>query len=419
MVVQKQLSTFDYDEILLLGDLERCKLLIDNAPDKEIVDKLEEIRGKGRDDYPVVAMWNSMLIMPLVECNTIARLRRELSRNRDLRIMCGFDEEGAHLGKHKLVPPQKAYTNLLNNLQTIEPMLKNCFNELRQFMYDNLNEFGKEVGEDGKIFSSQANAPSKRENPDGRSETDADFTFKESYYKDTDGTTKVKKTKYFGFRVHILGEVNYELPIEYTVTSASKGEREQFKKHIEMLPEELRNKIKSASADKGYDSKELIQFLKNKGISPVIDICNHWSSDEKTKQYKDTDIVYNYKGEVFFVNDKSELLPLKYKGYDKTRETLRYSLGEKIYSIDINEDSRVFTPIARDSIKWQRIYNKRTALERINGRLDRDFNLEENKVRGLGKATVMIDIMMIGMLSMAKGHILSGRPEKVRCLKTL
>ncbi len=30
-------------------------------------------------------------------------------------------------------------------------------------------------------------------------------------------------------------------------------------------------------------------------------------------------------------------------------------------------------------------YNKRTALERINGRMDRDFNLENNRVRGLKK----------------------------------
>ena len=90
-----------------------------------------------------------------------------------------------------------------------------------------------------------------------------------------------------------------------------------------------------------------------------------------------------------------------------------------IYSIDVNYDTRVFTPIARDSKKWQRIYNKRTALERINGRLDRDFNLENNKVRGLKKATVMIDIMMIGMLAMAKGHIINNHPENVRKLKTI
>ena len=66
----------------------------------------------------------------------------------------------------------------------------------------------------------------------------------------------------------------------------------------------------------------------------------------------------------------------------------------------------------------QRIYNKRTSLERINGRLDRDFNLENHKVRGLKKATVLIDIMMIGMLAMAKGHIINKQEEKIRYLKS-
>ena len=67
--------------------------------------------------------------------------------------------------------------------------------------------------------------------------------------------------------------------------------------------------------------------------------------------------------------------------------------------------------IARNSKKWQRLYNKRTAVERVNGRLDRDFNLENHKVRGLKKATVLIDIMMISMLAMAKGHIINKQEE--------
>ena len=44
---------------------------------------------------------------------------------------------------------------------------------------------------------------------------------------------------------------------------------------------------------------------------------------------------------------------------------------------------------------------------------------ENNKVRGLKKATVMIDIMMIGMLAMAKGHIINNHPENIRKLKTI
>ena len=418
MKIITQLSTFDYEEITILGDLERCKLLIDNVPDEKIIDKLYEIRGKGRNDYPIEAVWNSMLIAQLIECSTIAQLRRELSRNRDLRKLCGFNDADFYYGKRKLIPPAKAYTNIEKNLEKIEPMLKDCFNELRAFMYENLNNFGVEVSEDGKIFSSLAKSPCKDEIADGRSEKDADYTFKEIYYKDNAGVTKIKRTRYFGFRIHLLCDANYELPIEYTVTKASIDEDKELIKHINVLSVELRERIKVLMADKGYDSTKLITFLKENGISPVIDIQNHWAKDEKTKQYKETDIVYTYDGKVSIVLDNGKLESLKYLGYDKVRNTLRYGYKDKIYSIDISYDERVFTPIARDSNKWEKLYNKRTASERVNGRLDRDFNLENRKVRGLKKATVLIDIMLIGMLAMAKGHILNKQVDKIRCLKT-
>ena len=410
---------FDYSEIEILGDLERCKLLIENVPDEKIVEELIKIRGKGRNEYPVVAVWNSILIMPLLECSSVEQLRRELSRNRDLRKICGFNDYDYYFGKNKLVPPPKAYSNMFKNLKEIEPLLKECFNELREFMYENLKDFGKDTGEDGKIFLSKAKGLNKNgEKSDSRCDMDADYTIKENYYKDPKtGESKVKKTTYFGYRYHLLADVNYELPIEYTITKASKTEREQLKEHIKMLDIEKVEKIATLSADKGYDGEDVITFLQSKGIKPIIDIRNHWR--EETKQYKDTDLIYTYDGKVSIVEDNGDIVPLKYLGYDKVKNTLRYQYKNKVYSIDINYDKRIFTEVARDSKKWHKLYNKRTALERINGRMDRDFNLENHKVRGLKKATVMIDIMMIGMMAMAKGHIINNQPENIRKLKTV
>ncbi len=421
MKIIPQITIFDYSEIEILGDLERCKLLIENVPDEKIINKLLEIRGKGRNDYPVIPVWNSLLIMPLLECSTAEQLRRELSRNRDLRKICGFNDYDYFFGKNKLVPPSKAYTNMLKNLKKIEPLLKECFYELRNFMYESLKDFGKDVGEDGKIFSSRAKGPNKNGDPkDSRCDMDADYTIKENYYKDPKtGETKVKKKTYFGYRYHLLADVNYELPIEYTVTKASVSEKKELKKHINMLDIKLKDKIETLTADKGYDSQDMISYLKSNEIKPVIDIRNLWKDGEATKQYKDTNIVYTYDGKVSIVNEDGEIEALKYLGYDKVKNTLRYGHNNKVYSIDISYDERIFTPIARDSKKWERKYNKRTALERINGRMDRDFNLENNRVRGIKKATVMIDMMMIGMLAMAKGHLIDKHPDKIRCLKSI
>lgn len=419
MKIISQLSVFDYKEIEILGDLERCKLLINNVPDEKIINKLYEIRGKGRNDYPIEAVWNSLLITPLLECSSINQLRRELSRNRDLRKICGFNDADYYYGKCKLVPPPKAYSNMIKNLKKIEPMLKDCFNELRQFMYDNLKDFGINTGEDGKIFSSRAKEYNKNGNiNDARCDMDADYTIKETYYKDKDGITQVKKKTYFGYRVHILADTRYELPIEYTVTKASVSEKKELLKHINMLSKELRDKVETLSADKGYDDIKVIDGLREYGIKAIIDIRNQWKSGETTKQYKNTEIVYTYDGKVGIIDNKGIFNQLKYLGYDKVKETLRYTDGRKVYSIEIKEDRRVFTEVARDSIKWKRLYKGRTALERINGRLDRDFNLENHRVRGLKKAKVIIDIMMIGMLSMAKGHIINKEEEKIRCLKS-
>lgn len=51
-------------------------------------------------------------------------------------------------------------------------------------------------------------------------------------------------------------------------------------------------------------------MLKEKGIVPIIDICNKWKDGEETHPYKNTQLVYNYKGDVFYVPDKGEQIKL-------------------------------------------------------------------------------------------------------------
>ena|GEM_PF-6163363 len=94
----------------------------------------------------------------------------------------------------------------------------------------------------------------------------------------------------------------------------------------------------------------------------MIDIRNCWKDGEKTRQYKDTDIVYNAYGEVFhydFVqvidNETGETkrkwvsVKMKYEGYDRQKNCLRYSHRGKTHKIYVSHDERIFLPIARDS----------------------------------------------------------------------
>jgi len=82
MAIIPQKTLFRWNEIEELGDLERLDLVIKNMPDEELMVILEEERGiRGRDDYPIRAMWNSILAGVLFQHVSIESLRRELSRN--------------------------------------------------------------------------------------------------------------------------------------------------------------------------------------------------------------------------------------------------------------------------------------------------------------------------------------------------
>jgi hypothetical protein len=61
MAIIRQQKLFGWEEIEELGDLERLRLVIEHMPDEELMLVLESERARGRDDYPIRGVWNSVL----------------------------------------------------------------------------------------------------------------------------------------------------------------------------------------------------------------------------------------------------------------------------------------------------------------------------------------------------------------------
>ena len=126
-----------------------------------------------------------------------------------------------------------------------------------------------------------------------------------------------------------------------------------------------------------------------------------------------TNIVYNYKGKVYYITDSGKEIELLYKSYDKSRDSQRYGFHPKyddkrIFRIPLKTDPRIFTKVARNSKKWKRLYKKRTSIERVNGRIDRDFQFEKHTIRGLKKMKMFLTVTFIIQLTLAKAKIESG-----------
>ena len=123
---------------------------------------------------------------------------------------------------------------------------------------------------------------------------------------------------------------------------------------------------------------------------------------------------------------------MAYGGFEKDRGTLKYRCpaehygyeckGERVcpvgkaVRIPLGEDRRVFTPLARSGYKWKSVYKKRTAVERVNSRLDVSFGFEQHYIRGLKKMKLRCSVAMCIMLAMALGRIKEKQKEYMRSL---
>ena len=173
-IIQKKL--FGWKEIEELGDLERLKLVLKYLPDEELMVEMEKERKKGRDEYPVRAVWNSILAGVIYEHKSVESLRRELKRNGQLRELCGFEiEKGI-----RSVPGSWVYSRFLRNLMKHEGEIEGIFDKLVEKLKEELVDFGKYLAIDGKAIESHANGKRRKEYEvediaDGRRDIDADW----------------------------------------------------------------------------------------------------------------------------------------------------------------------------------------------------------------------------------------------------
>jgi hypothetical protein len=426
---------FTWKEVEARSDLERLMLVLEHLPDEGLMEKLEKQRKWGRDDYPIRSVWNSVLAGIVYQHASVDSLRRELLRNGELRGVCGFDP---HKGSGA-VPPPWVYTRFLKLLFRYKEEIEGMFDRLVDELKGLLSDLGCSVAVDSKAVNS-AGRPLKKTEEDGRRDTDADWGKKVYRGQREDGTLWEKVVKWFGYKIHLLVDTKYEMPISYEVTRASASDTKHLlplvdgvkKKHLEIYQD-----IDMAATDKGYDSEDNCRRLYDEhGIKPVIDIRRMWR-DKETRLLdpnRSDNIVYDEGGAVYCICPKTgEQRQMSYGGFEKDRMALKYVCPMKAYGltckgseqcvhamkserVSMEIDRRIFTPIARSSYAWKREYNKRTAVERVNSRLDVSFGFERHFIRGLQKMEIRVALALCVMLAMAVGRIKGQRQELMRSL---
>lgn len=428
-------SLFPAPEFSAPSDLGHLQRLLDILPDKPLIQALNAThKGGGRTPgFDAHVLWRILVAGIFFRHRYVAGILAELLRNAPLRDVCG-------LGL-KPVPKDYQMSRFMGRLVKQQAALEQMFATLVQLLKAHLPDFGQNLAQDSTHL--RTNARGKRGDPaEPSADPEAAFGVKVKRRKRPDGTPYESVMKWFGYKLHLLIDSKYELPLAFTVTAANKDDAKELpvcvaqaqKTLAPTVPEEQRASIFAGAplaADKAYDETENYRMLgEDYGIKPVIDM-QHAQADQGTVYDRDRDTrVRNEKTGAFH--------EMRFLGYEKSRKALKYGCpchghGEcpffgarcnravggagLILRIKLEDNYRYYTAIPRESKKWKREYRKRTAVERVNGRLKQVLDLEYTGFRGRKKVTARATMGLLIMLAHALQAIEQKRPNEVRSMR--
>ena len=153
----------------------------------------------------------------------------------------------------------------------------------------------------------------------------------------------------FGYRIHLIADTRYEIPVAWRVTRASRSEVKELEAMSEALFQEtpkLAKRCQDFSADRGLDSGPLKETLwDDYGIGPLIEPRELWKEEKKEPGHDpgeaitrplypdraDT-LVYTEKGEVCCVcPETGEQRRLAFQGFEAKRGRLKYRCPAAAY----------------------------------------------------------------------------------------
>lgn len=382
-------------------------MVLEALPAEKLIMSLERERWTGRRGYSVRGMWSAFIAGVLSDCHSIAEVARLLERNKDVRLVCGFSKGN--------LPGEDALGRFLRKLLAQERLLEECFASLVERLRQSLPGFGAKLAVDATDIEAYSNG--HRKSP---SDPDARWGVKGAEGRERE------LYRWFGYKLHLVVDALYELPIAFTVTPANENDTTQMKPLLKRAGlDKPERKPEAVIADKGYDSKDNCSTIfKDAHAAPIIpliekggwespDICNargtptcgcglemvYWGRDGNYLKYRCPDVL----------------------GKAKCRSRFPCSASSYGYVLKLpimKEDPRRHVPVPHETKKWARLYRMRTAVERVNSRVKDLLGLRKITLRGIAKVTLRsllsLPVMLAAAVSMAERH----RLKEVRALVT-
>ncbi len=383
--------------------------------DEPLVEELERQRGNGRNDYPVVAMWNLFAVSHFLRRCRRSALLEELGRNTALARVLGFkrNQNGSYRLPAKWVCSRfeaKLKNERIKEIQ--QQIFKGTVTELKE----EIPELGKNVAVDASDLRAWAKPPSK----DGEhlsSDPDASWSVKTKKYIDANGKTKTKNKVTFGYKMYAATDTKHTVVLAVETKTGSTSDFHQVRPMIQQVIKNLgENQVDIVSLDKGFDSKKTVLTCYDefdiKAVVPTRDVPKNLDklpAEDREISLTSTDNVTRdkYTGQVFCYDSsgtEAHRREMVYAGFDGSRKSHKFrcpvaTLGQpcpyfdrctagrngpnsRQVRIPMRTDPRRFAPVYPRSYRWKKLYRDRTSVERYNSYVKEVLCLNDHCVRG-------------------------------------
>jgi Transposase DDE domain/Transposase domain (DUF772) len=420
MIIAISKPLFAWDALEDSPSLKSIRLLLEAIPDHALLQSLRDARGKGRDDYPVEVLWGTLLLAVALRHVSTDACLEDLQRNPALRLLIGIEAEDK-------VPDADNMSRFLTKLGE-EPHLthlRGIFDVMAQRLGMVVGDLGKDTAGDSTGLAGRAAMSAKLRSAEAEQGLPQPSGGKKEYKDDDGKITHV--VEWFGYKLHLLVDVKHEVALAYHITDTKAGDNERIPELVEQAQKNLPPaRLKTLAYDKAADDGAVHEFLHEEDIAPVIQNRN-FKLEEPEKVLggrTPLNIVYDQAGTVFCydkVSDTPVRHPMAYIGHEAKRGTLKYRCparhqgfdcpsdaacnSEREYGLTVRVkqeiDLRRFPSIPRATKQFERLYDGRTAVERVNGRLKIFWGVDDGQVYGSRRFHGHVGAVMVVHLAFA------------------
>ena len=381
---------------------------IEQTPEAQaIIREVLDLRRNTRPGYPPRAMLRAYCLKFILNEQFNVGLIQRLTDSAKLRQLCGFKSE---------IPSESAFSRFFKKLSDRVDLLEQSIASIVDHLHEHLPDIGDITAIDSTDIEAYAN-------PKRSAIIDQDAQWGHRTTKNR-SSSKKDTEPFFGYKLHLLGDAVYGVPLHYVLLPANRNDSPQ-------LPRVVKDALQTYPwlkpgyllADRGYDALTNHETLVQQGIKPII----HIRKPSNTKLHGG---IYSTMGEPTCMGKKTmqwlrtdpqtghHLYRCPPAGCHRKSQGHMFmpNCGDQHWEKP-EDNLRVIGVVARASPQWKELYRRRPIIERNFSSLKRSRLLDRHQYLTQRKIRTHAALSVLTYVATMLAHLLTGDVERIRRMR--